>query len=136
MWNLVQCCFNVLNALFAPRLCRCIFHFVELPYLMLSYLLPQGKNTKEAGWVERNTDDNPQSSLSFKCPWVVMSFKNCRWSLNRPENFFICIILQIYSWRSSLSNELKWKQIQIFGYCLVEMIPASFTKKINFTSIL
>lgn len=101
---------SMLLTLFAPRLCRCIFHSVESPYLMLRYLLPPGKNMKEAGWVERNLVYNPQSSLFFKNLWVI----NLRWHLNCPGISFISIILQVSLWlETPLSNEPKRKWIQI-----------------------
>lgn len=84
---------NVLNAFCTPRWCRCTFPSVESPYLMLSSLLPRGKNTKGAGWV-RSPCGPCSSSLSSQPLWVTPSFKSSRWSPYSPGTILVGTILQ------------------------------------------
>lgn len=75
------------------RLCRCTFPSVESPYLMLSSLLPRGKNTKEAGWV-RGPCWPCSSSLCSQPLWVTPSFKSSRWPPYSPGTILVGTISQ------------------------------------------
>ena len=104
---------------------------MESPYLTLSCLLPQGKNMKEAEWVNKNIVDTPQNSLSGFCKSLCLLKTANEWSLNSTGIFFICIILQGCGWRYTLSNKPKWKWIHIICCYLGEGVQASFKNEIG-----